>query len=61
MMEIREIVQKYRFAEKDPTFPFSEWHRRNVFERLVRPFLITIGYNPDQINYDDTRGTKIFC
>jgi len=55
-MDIKEIVHKYKSAEKDRTFAFSEWHRRDVFERLVRPFLITIGYNPDQVNYDDTKG-----
>jgi hypothetical protein len=56
-MEIKEIIQKYKSAEKDKIFPFSEWHRSDVFERLVKPLLIIIGYNPDQINYDDMEGT----
>jgi len=50
-------VQKYKSAEKDKTFPFSEWHRKDVFEKLIKNFLITFGYNVDQINYDDTKGT----
>jgi len=57
MMGIKEIIEEYKSAEKNKIFPFSEWHRRDVFERLIKPFLITIGYNPDQINYDDTKGT----
>lgn len=56
MIEIREIIQKYKSAEKDRTFPFSEWHRRDVFEKLLKYFLIAIGYNPDQTNYDDSKG-----
>uniref|UniRef100_A0A7C3UWU6 site-specific DNA-methyltransferase (adenine-specific) n=1 Tax=candidate division WOR-3 bacterium TaxID=2052148 RepID=A0A7C3UWU6_UNCW3 len=56
-MGIKEIVEEYKSAEKDKIFPFSEWHRKDVFERLVRNFLITIGYNPDQINYNDKEGT----
>ena len=57
MAEIKEIVQLYKSAEKDKIFPFSEWHRKDVFERLVKPFLIKLGYNPDQIDYNDARGT----
>lgn len=57
MIEIKEIVQIYKSAEKDKIFPFSEWHRRDVFEKLINPFLIKLSYNPDQIDYDDTRGT----
>jgi len=57
LKEIGKIIQEYKTAEKNRTFPFSEWHRKDVFERLVRDFLITIGYNPDQINYDDRKGT----
>jgi len=56
MMQLKEIIAKFKSAEKDRTFPYSEWHRKDVFEKLVRPFLIVVGYNPDQINYDDTRG-----
>jgi|GEM_PF-3645958 len=55
-MDIKEIIQKYKTAEKDRTFPFSEWHRRDVFEKLIQPFLVDMGYNPDKINYDDPRG-----
>lgn len=57
MMKIREIVQKYKFAEKDRTFPFAEWHRKDIFDKLVKYFLTTTGYNPDQISYDDAKGT----
>ena len=56
MIEIKDIFKIYKSAERDKIFPFSEWHRRDVFKRLIRPFLIAIGYNPDQINYDDTKG-----
>ncbi len=56
MKTLQEIMQKYQQAEKDRTFPFSEWQRKDVFERLVKDFLIILGYNPDQINYDDSRG-----
>jgi len=55
-MNIKEIIQKYKTAERDKTFPFSDWQRKDVFERLVKPSLITIGYNPDQITYDDLMG-----
>jgi len=52
MMEVlQEIIYRYKKAERDRTFPFSEWQRRNVFERLAKDFLIILGYNPDQINY----------
>ncbi len=57
MMGIEDIVQQYKSAEKDRIFPFSEWHRRDVFERLVGPFLNSIGYNPDWVYYDDKKGT----
>ena len=53
---LQEIISRYRQAERDRTFPFSEWQRKDVFERLVKDFLIILGYNPDQINYDDARG-----
>lgn len=53
---LQEIIQRYQQAERDRTFPFSEWQRKDVFERLVKDFLIILGYNPDQINYDDVRG-----
>jgi len=56
MKTLQEIIYRYKQTERDRTFPFSEWQRRNVFERLVKDFLIILGYNPDQINYDDTRG-----
>jgi len=56
MITLQEIIYRYKQAERDRTFPFSEWQRRDVFERLVKDFLIILGYNPDQINYDDTRG-----
>ncbi len=58
-MLLKEIVQRYKSAEKDKTFPFSEWHRRDVFEKLIKEFLVTVGYNPDQISYDDTRGVEL--
>jgi Alw26I/Eco31I/Esp3I family type II restriction m6 adenine DNA methyltransferase len=54
---IGEIIKKFKQAEKDKTFPFSEWHRKDLFERLVKEFLTNLGYNPDQFNYDDPRGT----
>ncbi|MCD6254889.1 MAG: hypothetical protein J7J44_01275 [Deltaproteobacteria bacterium] len=56
MKTLREIIYRYRQAERDRTFPFSGWQRKDIFERLVKDFLIILGYNPDQINYDDTRG-----
>ena len=56
MKTLREIIYRYRQAERDRTFPFSEWQRKDIFERLVKDFLIILGYNPDQINYDDVRG-----
>jgi len=56
MITLQEIIQRYRQAERDRTFPFSEWQRKDIFERLVKDFLIILGYNPDQINYDDIRG-----
>jgi len=57
MMKIlQEIISRYQQAERDRTFPFSEWQRKDIFERLVKDFLIILGYNPDQINYDDVRG-----
>ena len=56
MRETKEIVRKYKSAERDKTFPFAEWHRKDVFEKLIKDFLITLGYNPDQINYDDEKG-----
>lgn len=58
-MEIKEILLNYKSTEKDKIFPYSEWHRIDVFERLVKPFLITIGYNLDQIIYDDKKGTIV--
>jgi hypothetical protein len=54
---INELVKKFREAERDKTFPFSEWHRKDVFERLIKDFLIALGYNLDQLNYDDSKGT----
>ena len=54
---INELVKKFREAERDKTFPFSEWHRKDVFERLIKNFLIALGYNLDQLNYDDSKGT----
>jgi len=56
MKALQEIISRYRQAERDRTFPFSEWQRKDIFERLVKDFLIILGYNPDQINYDDSRG-----
>lgn len=56
MMKIKEIIQKYKFAERDRTFPFAEWHRRDIFDKLIKDFLVIMGYNPDQINYDDAKG-----
>ena len=56
MKTLREIIYRYRQAERDRTFPFSEWQRKDIFKRLVKNFLIIWGYNPNQINYDDTRG-----
>lgn len=55
MTTLKEIINKYKSAEKDKTFPFSDWHRRDVFKKLVRDILLILGYNPDQIDYDDTR------
>ena len=55
MTEIKDIVKTYKSEERNKIHPFSEWSRREVFEKLVRPFL-SYGYNPDQINYDDTKG-----
>jgi len=54
---INEIIKKFREAEKDKIFPFSEWHRKDIFEKLIKNFLVILGYNPDQLNYDDSRGT----
>lgn len=54
---IQEIIQKYKSAEKDKTFPFSDWNRKDVFERLIKDFLKKLGYNTDQIDYDDSSGT----
>jgi len=54
---INELIKKFREAERDKTFPFSEWHRKDVFERLIKNFLIALGYNLDQLNYDDSKGT----
>ncbi|MCL0089895.1 N-6 DNA methylase [Dehalococcoidia bacterium] len=56
MKSTKEIVQTYKTAERYKTFPFAEWHRKDVFEKLIRDFLLTLGYNPDHINYDDTNG-----
>lgn len=56
MKTLQGIIQRYQQAERDRTFPFSEWQRKDIFERLVKDFLIIWGYNPDQINYDDVRG-----
>jgi len=56
MKRLEEIIFRYQKAERDGTFPFSEWQRKDIFERLVKDFLIILGYNPDQINYDDSRG-----
>lgn len=56
MKTLREIIYRYQQAERDKTFPFSEWQRKDIFERLVKDFLTILGYNPDQINYDDSRG-----
>jgi len=56
MKTLQEIISRYQQAERDRTFPFSEWQRKDIFERLVKDFLIILGYNPDQINYDDVRG-----
>ncbi|HOQ51805.1 MAG TPA: N-6 DNA methylase, partial [Candidatus Atribacteria bacterium] len=56
MTEIKDIVKTYKSEERNKIHPFSEWSRREVFEKLVRPFLVAMGYNPDQINYDDTKG-----
>ena len=56
MTEIKDIVKAYKSEERNKIHPFSEWSRREVFEKLVRPFLVAMGYNPDQINYDDTKG-----
>ena len=53
---INEIIKKFREAERDRIFPFSEWHRKDLFENLIRDFLVSLGYNPDQFNYDDLRG-----
>ncbi|MGC8977629.1 MAG: hypothetical protein ACP5OB_08455 [Candidatus Ratteibacteria bacterium] len=51
-MLVKEIIQRYKSGEKDKVFPFSEWYRRDVFEKLIKEFLKILGYNPDQINYD---------
>jgi len=56
MMTLQEIIQRYQQAERDRTFPFSEWQKKDIFERLVKDLLIILGYNPDHINYDDARG-----
>ncbi|MCM8808046.1 MAG: BREX-1 system adenine-specific DNA-methyltransferase PglX, partial [Candidatus Omnitrophica bacterium] len=56
MKEIKEILKEYKSAEKDKIYPFSEWHRRDIFEKLIKDFFITLGYNPDQIDYDDRKG-----
>ena len=56
MKALQEIISRYQQAERDRTFPLSEWQRKDIFERLVKDFLIILGYNPDQINYDDVRG-----
>jgi len=54
---INEIIKRFRQAERNRTFPFSEWHRKDVFERLIKDFLVSLGYNPDQFNYDDSKGS----
>lgn len=56
MIEIKDVVEKYKSAERDKIFPFAEWHRKDVSKDLVRPFFIAMGYNPDQISYDNTSG-----
>jgi len=56
MVLIKEILEKYSYAEKDKNFPFSQWHRRDVFEKLIKDFLIILGYNLDQISYYDEKG-----
>jgi len=57
MREIKEIVRKYKSAERDKTFPFAtKWRRKDVFEKLIKDYLIILGYNLDQINYDDEKG-----
>lgn len=53
---INEIIEKFKQAEKSKTFPLSEWHRKDLFESLIKDFLIGLGYNPDQFDYDDLRG-----
>ncbi len=53
---INEIIEKFRGAEKDRIFPFSEWGRKDIFERLIKDLFVSLGYNPDQINYEDLRG-----
>lgn len=56
MMELSKIIQEYKSADRDKTFPFSEWNRKDVFERLIKPLLIILGYNPDQFTFNDSRG-----
>ena len=56
MKDIKEILNKYKSAEKNKIYPFSEWHRNDIFEKLIKDLLITLGYNPDQINYDAKTG-----
>lgn len=51
-----QIIKKYKSAERDKTFPFSDWNRKDIFERLIKDFLNAMGYNPDQMEYDDIRG-----
>jgi len=53
---INEIIKKFRLAERNRTFPYQEWHRKDVFERLIKDLLVSLGYNPDQFNYEDSRG-----
>jgi Alw26I/Eco31I/Esp3I family type II restriction m6 adenine DNA methyltransferase len=53
---INEIIEKFKQAEKSKTFPLSEWHRKDLFESLIKDFIIGLGYNPDQFDYDDLRG-----
>jgi hypothetical protein len=54
---INEIIKKFKQAERDRIFPFSEWHRKDIFERLIKDLFIILGYNPDQIDYEESNGT----
>jgi len=54
---INEIIERFREAEENKIFPFSQWSKRNIFDNLIKDLLVDLGYNPDQFNYEDSKGT----